>query len=129
MNQFGLGCRRHGARRRGLTRLRQLLAEGAFDAVQRARQPIGDIIRQTLAHQDKTPGADRIDRGGLVRIAAGWNRQRLEEGMLGPDARDLAGFGLMTRSRKMRSNTSTETIGRLRILEAGDCDAATPAIF
>ena len=42
-------------RRRGLAGLRQLLAERGLDAVQRLRQPIGDVVGQAFARQDKTP--------------------------------------------------------------------------
>ena len=44
MNQFHARRRRHRVRRRGLAGLRQFLAERGLDAMQRARQPVGDII-------------------------------------------------------------------------------------
>ena len=78
---------------RRLAGLRQLLAQRSLGAVQRARQPVGDVVRQAFAREHKTPGADGIDRRRLVRIAVGRHRQRLQECMLGADARDLAGVG------------------------------------
>src|SRR5258705_536226 len=89
MDQLRNRRRSHRVRGCRLAGLRQFLAERAFDAVQRTRQMIGDIIRQAFAHQDKTPRPQRIDWRILVRIAAGRNRQRLEECMFRPDARDL----------------------------------------
>src|SRR5882757_8002749 len=87
MNQIGLRRRRDRVRRGRLAGLCQFLAEGSFRAMQRLREPIGDVIRQAVAHQDKTPGADRVDRGVLVWVAAGRHRQRLEEAVFGPDPR------------------------------------------
>ena len=57
------------------------------------RQSVGDVVGQAFARQHKTPGADGIDRRRLIRIAVGGHRQRFEEGVLGADARDLAGVG------------------------------------
>jgi hypothetical protein len=55
MNQFL--ARRGGNRVRGggFAGLRQLLAQCAFGPMQRSRQPIGDVIGQFLARQDKAP--------------------------------------------------------------------------
>ena len=88
-----------------------------LDAVQRPRQPIGDVVGQVLARQDKAPGADRVDRRVLVRIAAGRHRQRLEKGVLGPDARDLVGV--------RRDEARAAGLCRHR-REAGPADAGAP---
>src|SRR5436309_2753210 len=52
-----LDARRRGNRVRGggFAGLRELPAERALDPVQRPRQPIGDVIGQALARQNKTP--------------------------------------------------------------------------
>jgi len=78
---------------RGLAGLRELLAKFALDAVQRARQMIGDVVRQVFAHQDEAPRAYRIDRRSLAGIAATRHGERFEEIVLCADARDLFGTG------------------------------------
>jgi hypothetical protein len=55
MNQFQAGCGGNGVRGGGFAGLRQFLAQCAFDPMQRSRQPIGDVIGQTLARQNKAP--------------------------------------------------------------------------
>ena len=69
----------------------QFLAKTILDPVQRAGQPIGDVVGQVFACENETPGADRGDRRRLVRIAVGGHRQRLEKCVPGADARDLVG--------------------------------------
>jgi len=91
MNQ---SCVRRGGnrvRRRGLAGLSQFLAKTILDPVQRAGQPIGDVVGQAFACENETPGADRGDRLRLLRIAVGGDRQRLEKRVPGADARDLVG--------------------------------------
>ena len=53
MNQFHIRRCRNGVCGRGLAGLRQLFAQFAFGAMQRARQPISDIVRQVFARQHK----------------------------------------------------------------------------
>src|SRR5690349_23943292 len=77
MDQCGIGRGRERIHRCGFTSLCKLLAKRALDSVQRAREVIGYIIRQILAREDETPGADRIDRRVLVGIAPRWHRQWL----------------------------------------------------
>src|SRR5207248_8930171 len=79
MDQFLLRRRGDGTGRGGFAGLRQLFAERGLRAVQRARESIGDVVRQAFARQDEAPRAYRIDWRRLVRIAARRNRERLEE--------------------------------------------------
>jgi hypothetical protein len=55
MDQFGPRRRRNGVGGGGFAGLRQFLAQRAFGTVQRSRQPIGEVIRQVFARQDKAP--------------------------------------------------------------------------
>lgn len=52
MDQVNIRRGGDGVRRRGLAGLRELLAEGRLNAVQRLREVIGDIIGQALARED-----------------------------------------------------------------------------
>ena len=117
MDQIRLRRRGDRVRRGRLAGLRQFLAEGRFRAMQRFRESIGNIIRQAVAHQNKTPGTDRVDRGVLVWIGAGRHRQRLEEAVLGADTRDLIGVG--------RDEARTAGAGCDR-RKAGPADAGAP---
>ena len=55
MDQLVIGHRRDGVRRRRLAGLRQPLAQFGFGPVQCARQPIGDLVIEIDAREDKTP--------------------------------------------------------------------------
>jgi hypothetical protein len=55
MDQIHIGCGGECVRGRGLAGLGELLTEPRLDTVQRAREMIGDLVRQIPAYQDEAP--------------------------------------------------------------------------
>jgi hypothetical protein len=102
---------------RGLARLRKLAGKRGLGAMERARKPVGAVVLERRARQDEAERADRVERRIDARIGPGRNRDRLEEGMLGADARALL---------RARRDEACAARARGHRGEAGPADAAAP---
>src|SRR5262245_22168132 len=86
---------RRGERVRGgrLLGLRQAPGDRGLAPMKGARQTIGHLVGKVGSSEDEAPRAHRGQRGHETGIGAGWNGQRLQEGVLGEDPRDPARVG------------------------------------
>src|SRR5690349_7508142 len=73
----------------GLAGLQQAARKACLRAVKRAGETIGEAGVEAIACEDQAPGSHRGDRRILSLVAACLERQRLQEPVLGPDARDF----------------------------------------
>src|SRR5262245_32957669 len=70
----------------GLARLVELLCQRSLAAMKRAGEAVGGVVGKRRPGENEAEGSDRLQRRVDARIAAGRDRDGLQEPVLGTDA-------------------------------------------